>query len=70
MADQYRDKFAMAVEIKEHPTSAEHKLAIVTTPKGYRFAASWAEPFPTSAEQVLEAFKDDKRRVDFLPYNP
>jgi hypothetical protein len=56
------------VEIKNHPTSLEHKLVIVTTSRGYCYAAEWAEPYPTDHDQVIAAFKADKGHVDFRPY--
>lgn len=54
-------------EITVHPTSQQHVLAKIITSSGRVYACSWAEPFPRSANDVLRAWKEDRR--NFLPYN-
>lgn len=60
-----KTKKTIQVEIKNHPTSTDHKRVVVTTPRGYVFACSWAEPFP-SEEIVRQAWATDRR--DFTPF--
>jgi hypothetical protein len=58
---------ANTYEVRPHPRNPEtHRLAVVTTGKGYVYAASWAEPWPT-VEEVREEWRDNRRT--FEPYD-
>lgn len=53
-------------EVRPHPTSELHRLAVVTDTKGFVYAQTWAEPWPT-IEEVRAEWRDNRR--GFAPYN-
>lgn len=57
-------------EIQQHPTSAAHVVAIATTPRGFVYACTYAEPHPT-LEEVREDWRTYGTRGNkgFRPYS-
>jgi hypothetical protein len=62
------------VEIREHPDArryeslSEHKVAVVTTPKGYVFACTYAPADEPLTEEVVRRDWRESRR-SFRPYD-
>ena len=55
------------IVIEPHPTHPEtHKVVKVTTARGYVYASTWAEPFP-SEEEARVAWRENRRA--FAPYD-
>ena len=55
---------AVAIEIRQHPTSPAHKIVKVIT-RGRVYAVTFAEPFPTE-DEVRELWREERRA--FRPY--
>jgi hypothetical protein len=56
----------LQIAIIPHPTSPTHRVAKVTTARGYVYALTSAEPFPTEAE-VRQLWREHRRA--FAPYD-
>ncbi len=55
----------LQVTIRQHPTSAAHRIATVQS-RGRLYAVTYAEPFPTE-EDVREVWRTARRA--FRPYD-
>ena len=55
-----------SITIHNHPTSPNHKIVKAVTARGYVYAVTTAEPFPTQAE-AEQWWKDDRKA--FEPYD-
>jgi hypothetical protein len=56
------------VKIVEHPSSKQHKVAIVTTRRGYVFAATFAEMDEELTEEyVAKDYREHKKA--YRPYD-
>jgi len=57
---------AERVEIKSHPTSGSHKIALVESRRGLCYAITCAEPYPSEAD-VRRLWREE--RSAFMPYD-
>lgn len=58
----------LTIEVKPHPTSADHRIAVVTTSRGRTFACTYAVGDDgLCVEKVAADWKADRRA--FRPYD-